>query len=270
MNKEEETQEIQDLKKTISALNQSIKNIRNQNSNNQLNWIQRRLKDFNFFIRTFGRDKSEIMFQITRLLFFLLILVSLAYAVFKFSAEASGTFNKSTKDYSIDLIQELDKNLAESKKTDSTIVSLTNLQKSNLEKIITKSSEEILKIKSDDKDIKALKLIEHIFIYLLPFLVLIGLYFYFEANFKNKLLGNEPNENEIEISKKTLNATKYLFISSIMSYIIIKIIEKVLLIPKEEDLNITKIIAYGSLLFLLMLFLILSHKGEHSNNSKEH
>ncbi len=104
-----------------------------------------------------------------------------------------------------------------------------------------------------------LETVEHIFLYLLPLFIILGFFHYYKNNARYSLVDKSTGTVEEESSTKSMNITKVLFISSIISYVIIKIIEKVFI---YNITNPTQLISYGVLLSLLMLFyLFLSRKS---------
>jgi len=118
--------------------------------------------------------------------------------------------------------------------------------------------------KEDSKELNILKFAEHIFVYLIPIFIIFGFYSYYLFDFRRVLLKLPPSTEDSTSAKESIKTTKILFLSSIMSYIIIKIIEKIFF---DEVYNIALLSAYGILLFLLMSYLILSHIGEHKGNN---
>ncbi|MEP0265488.1 hypothetical protein [Dokdonia sp.] len=236
------------------------------------NWFTKFI-DRLFYARRLWRDKAECIFTLIRYAMFLLITLSLVYSVSMFFNDIKGIVNYSnTKDYSKQIVDSLKLNIEKSIRIDTTLVQenlkLKDEQIKILLKTIENESEQIVKVKSNKKDLESLKIIEHIFVYLLPFLVLLGLYYYFESNFKTKLINSGSTDIEdIKQSKNNLNTTKTLFISSMMSYTVIKIIEK-LFIEKSSGLDLKYLVAYGIFLLLLMMYLILSHNHSLSEDEK--
>jgi hypothetical protein len=259
------------LQKELNQL--VIKKTKQLNNSTTPNWFTK-FVDKLFYARRIGRDKAEWIFTLTRFFMFLLIILSLIYAFLMFTYDVNkiATYSN-TKDYSEHIVQSLKLNIEKSIEIDSTLakenLKIKDKQIKFLLKTIESESEEIIKIKSSKKDLETLKIIEHIFVYILPFLVLLGLYYYFESNFKTKLINSGISDIEdIEQSKSNLNTTKTLFISSMMSYTVIKIIEK-LFIEKASNLDTKYLIAYGIFLLLLMTYLILSHNHDKPKEEKE-
>lgn len=108
-----------------------------------------------------------------------------------------------------------------------------------------------------------LKVSEHIFLSLLPIFIVFGFYNYYKSNTQNKLIGKSFPRNNDESSTKTMNLTKTLFLSSIISYVMIKIIEVIFLSPVGEPLDMNKILLSLLLLGILMIYFILFDRKPH-------
>lgn len=122
-------------------------------------------------------------------------------------------------------------------------------------------------IASIKDDTSILKSAEHIFLYLLPVFIIFGFFNYYKTNTRITLLGGKNQDNDNENSAKAVNLTKVLFISSIVSYVIIKVIEIVFFkqansYNKPEDYLII-LISSGLLLFLLMTYFIFLYREKH-------
>jgi hypothetical protein len=114
-----------------------------------------------------------------------------------------------------------------------------------------------------DEVLMIFKLIEHIFLYLIPLFIIFGFFNYYKLDLKLTLLDKgRPQEIDRDTTTASIYLTKTLFLSSMMSYVIIKIIEKVFLLEKDAEFNysILQLISYGVLLFMIMTYMILSHK----------
>lgn len=107
-------------------------------------------------------------------------------------------------------------------------------------------------------DMAILKISEYIFLSLLPILIVFG-FFYFYKNYARNVLLDLPIDPEHRLNAtKTLSLIKILFLSSIISYVMIKIIEIILI---EKDFRLDKTIASGVLLLVLMsYFFLLNHE----------
>lgn len=210
------------------------------------------------FIRDPFRHTGHWINGLSRTLFYLLIISSIILSgIFFFIEYSKLMFNDTSDSYAEKFVNEI--------KLDS--LNFNQDQIKYLESKIKIASHNIVKLKSNSKDLNVLTFIEHIFIYLLPLLIFIGLYFYFESNYKYRLLGNkDKNDDEIKHSQNALDLTKTLFISSILAYSIIKIIEKVILAEPENMPDIITLISYGVFLVLLMGYLLFSHKLSHAKH----
>lgn len=213
-------------------------------------------KNVNYFIRTFGVNKAGYFFQLTRYSIFGILTLYLLLSICMLGQEVYHAFYDQKETPSISFVSMYNESLKS-----SGVDTLTQAQLIHLYNLLP--DENIYS--KNQKEIESLKIIEHIFIYMLPFLVLLNLYYYFEANFKNKLIARtEPNEIDVSLAEKSLNTTKTLFISSMLAFSIIKTIEVIYLSKKEIDFK--HIIAYSSFLLLLMGYLLLSHTKDKSKS----
>lgn len=116
-------------------------------------------------------------------------------------------------------------------------------------------------------DTLILKSAEHIFLYLLPVFIIFGFFNYYKTNTRITLLDGKKQDNDNENSTKAVNLTKVLFISSIVSYVIIKIIEIVFFKQASSYSNpddyLTTLISSGVLLLLLMIYFIFLDRKKH-------
>jgi len=119
--------------------------------------------------------------------------------------------------------------------------------------------------KHDDKDTSILKISEHIFLSLLPIFIVLGFFQYYRNNAENSLITNNFPRNSDENSTKTMNLTKTLFLSSIISYLVIKIIEMIFYPPDNTPFDFWKILIAIILLTFLMIYYIsldITHKNK--------
>lgn len=103
---------------------------------------------------------------------------------------------------------------------------------------------------------------EHIFLYLLPFSILLGFYSYYIETIHYKL-NNRDSEISVADAKKLLDTSKTIFLSSVLSYTLIKTVQK---LYYEKHLELINVISYGVFLLVLMTFIIIynkSKKNEH-------
>lgn len=138
----------------------------------------------------------------------------------------------------------------------------SNFEKNEQNNYELKDLEKISGQEKEDKDLKLLKFAEHIFLYLIPLFIVFGFFSYYYFEFRRVLLKLALSPSDSLNAQNTIAVTKTLFISSILSYSIIKTIEKIYL---SEDFDYQKILAYGGFLVLLMGYLLLSHKSHGKN-----
>tara|TARA_R110002051_G_scaffold324919_1_gene424585 strand:+ start:370 stop:915 length:546 start_codon:yes stop_codon:yes gene_type:complete len=98
---------------------------------------------------------------------------------------------------------------------------------------------------------------EHIFLYILPFSIILGFYSFYIETMHYKL-NNRDSEVSINDAKKLLDASKTIFLSSVLSYTLIKTIQKLYLYKSLELINV---ISYGVFLLILMFFILHYHKS---------
>jgi len=113
----------------------------------------------------------------------------------------------------------------------------------------------------ENNDTMLLKTAEHIFLNLLPIFIVFGFFNYYKTNIRISLLEGNIYAVSDEISTKTINLSKILFISSIISYVLIKIIEMLFFTRDAADIN--RLIAAGVFLLLLMSYFIFLDKKKH-------
>jgi hypothetical protein len=178
------------------------------------------------------------------------IIGGILFAIFNFSSDLFHSLNSDTKhNISHKIVSEFkDLNLSEN-------------QTIKIEDVLEENIDLLSKAKSQNHDLALLSFIEHIFIYLIPVLIFLGLYFYYRINYQPRFTTTKDyGDAEISKSKDSIQLTKTLFLTSIMSYVIIKIIEK-LFLSSDEELNFIEVFSYGMFLFLIMFYLIHSHKN---------
>ncbi len=106
-----------------------------------------------------------------------------------------------------------------------------------------------------------LEYVEHFFLYLLPFFVILGFFNYYRLTTGVKLDGGKTSQIDHDEALKSLNTTKTILLSTLLSFTIIKILDNVLI---ENQTDITSLISYGVLLVILMAYIViqnLSHKS---------
>lgn len=104
--------------------------------------------------------------------------------------------------------------------------------------------------------------IEHLIVYLIPLLVVLSFYSYYEANFSRVLVEGklDLSDSEIKRAKDSIMLIKSLLMTSILSYTLLKILG--IMFPLDADvvtpdLDAKTLIVYGIFLILLMGFIIL-------------
>lgn len=217
------------------------------------------------FFRKIGQKTNNII----KGFFYVFIIVSVLYASLYFVLDISHIYKSKVIDISP---SEVTNNICTSIKKDSTNFTENQIEiiKRNINKEIIEKSDSIAIERSNTKDIQSLEIIEHIFIYLIPLLVFLGLYFYYKINFEDQFVGIGSQTKEyIQRTKDSLQLTKTLFLSSIMSYMIIKVIEKVILVDEKTELDNIKLIAYGIFITLIMVYLLISHIVDSKADNKE-
>lgn len=111
-----------------------------------------------------------------------------------------------------------------------------------------------------NEDTGILSVAEHIFLYLLPIFIVFGFFNYYKTNTRISLLDGNPKSIDHDASTKTMNLTKMLFVSSIISYAIIKTSEELFI---HKTANIVQLSSYGVLLILLMSYFVFLDKNKH-------
>lgn len=114
---------------------------------------------------------------------------------------------------------------------------------------------------TDDDFPFVLNFSEHLFLYFLPIFILFGLLNYYKLEWRRLIDGtNEPNPN----AQKSLNLSKKLFFSSILSYTSLKIIEK--LFFKFNEISPNQMFYISVFFVLLIAFVLIQH---HQSKSED-
>lgn len=101
---------------------------------------------------------------------------------------------------------------------------------------------------------------EEMFVSLLPLFIVLGFFKYYRQNVRITLLGGGVDEEHEDSSTRTMNLAKILFISSITSYTIIRVLA---LIFEEQAVDKVKVIAAVSFLIILMIYFIFLDRKKH-------
>lgn len=112
-----------------------------------------------------------------------------------------------------------------------------------------------------------LQFAEHIFLYLIPFFIITGFYSYYIQTIRH-FLDNRSFIIKPDKASELLNISKNLFLTSILSYSLIKIIEY-LFKEDNNEINITAILSYGAFIIILMTFILVYHKVHKTSHKTE-
>jgi len=116
----------------------------------------------------------------------------------------------------------------------------------------------------ENADMEILDHAENIFIYLLPIFIVFGFYIYYITNTRIYFFKGKIGLREREASTHSMNLTKSIFVSSIISYTMIKVINVIFF---RSETNIATLIAIGIfLLILLIYFMIVNKHGQNIEN----
>ena len=226
------------------------------------------------FNRFMNETLDPWLSNLIRFSFVIMTSIGIIFAIVNFGIDGKKLIDNSKKE-TIEKEIYLEKFTERVITKDTTILkALSDIQRNNLKAVTISLAKDYPKIKQNNRDVKLLKFIEHIFIYLIPILVFLGLYYYYSINYSGFLRnkGRESDDNpdlekvKIGKAKDALQLTKSLFISSILAYTIIKVIEKVVLAESNKMPNTEILISYGVFILLLMGYLVFSHIGEHKKN----
>ncbi|WP_430409288.1 hypothetical protein [Kordia sp.] len=121
---------------------------------------------------------------------------------------------------------------------------------------------EILVSDESTNKLKILEIAEHIFLYLIPIFILIGFYNYYKFDLRHKLIDKGiPRGVDKKAITDSIHLTKSLFLSSIISYVIIKSIEKIFFYTKDSKPDLKSLISYGVFLVILMIYAVYIQKS---------
>jgi len=106
---------------------------------------------------------------------------------------------------------------------------------------------------------------EKIFLYLLPIFIVFGFYIYYNSNIKIYFYDGKILPEDQQASVKSMNLTKSIFVSSIISFTVIKVIDELFFNAKPDHFLLY---ASGVLLLILMGYFILLNQHNSENHSK--
>ena len=122
---------------------------------------------------------------------------------------------------------------------------------------------------SDARKVEETMVLEHaekIFLYLLPIFIVFGFFNYYKTNVSVYFYDGNILPEDQAASVKSMNLTKSIFVSSIISFTLIKLIDE-LFFSAKVDVSI--LIASGVLLLLLMCYFILLNKHTEEDQHKK-
>jgi len=205
--------------------------------------------------------KAEIDRFITGSLYFLMIVCLLSAVInitIDISKPAISPIVSTIKGIYIDNNQQINPRLdAKTKSVDSAYLK-------SYSTIVGKVDKEEISVKANE-DIKKLEIVEHIFIYLLPLFIIFGFYNYYKYTTSIILVDGNFNEIDNGDAIKYLNASKIILLSSLLSFALIKGIEKIFILEIKDPIPV---IAYCSFIIILMLFILFLHKVENHSSKK--
>ena len=102
-----------------------------------------------------------------------------------------------------------------------------------------------------------LEYVEHIYLFILPLFIVLSFLLYYKSTIEIKLTGGYPDDIDHKGALNLLENSKQILFSSILTFTIIKIIEKVFV---DNMTNLINLITYGIILLILMFFTIFQHK----------
>ncbi|MBK7706588.1 MAG: hypothetical protein IPJ30_12635 [Acidobacteria bacterium] len=108
-------------------------------------------------------------------------------------------------------------------------------------------------------DKSLLETAERIFLYLMPVFIVLGFYNYYRFTMHVVLQGRNISPANHESSVRTMDLSKTLFLSSIISFVLIKGIEELFY---SSVANVTKLAAFRILLLMLMTYFLILVKRQ--------
>lgn len=122
---------------------------------------------------------------------------------------------------------------------------------------------------TSENKIKILEVVEHIFIYLLPFFILLGFYNFYSSTTAVRWRGDSRTDIDFDNSIKGINTSKVILLSALLSFTLIIAIEQVFIKGETETKTL---IAYGVFIIILMAFILLisrENKGKDNPDKKD-
>jgi len=118
--------------------------------------------------------------------------------------------------------------------------------------------------KDNDTATKYLEYVEHIYLYFLPLFIVFSFLSYYKSTIEIKLTGGNIYDIDHKGAMKSLENSKQILLSSILTFTIINIIQKVFI---DGITNIVSLISYGIFLIILMTYSIFQLKINHEKKN---
>lgn len=110
-----------------------------------------------------------------------------------------------------------------------------------------------------------MKTAEHIYLYLLPIFIIFGFYNYYKGYIRRSLLSQEIGDLHEGSSTKAMKLTKVLFVSSVISFVLIKIIPEIFLSAPTSF----RLISAGIFIVVLIVYFLILEKDSHTHEKKD-
>jgi len=102
-----------------------------------------------------------------------------------------------------------------------------------------------------------LKYVEDIYLYVLPLFIIFSFVNYYKSTMEIRFVGGDASDIDHDNAMKSLNNSKFILLTSLLSFTIIKIIENVF-IGNQPD--VVELISYGVFVIILMIFILLQNR----------
>ncbi|HRH48286.1 MAG TPA: hypothetical protein PLP23_06030 [Panacibacter sp.] len=105
-----------------------------------------------------------------------------------------------------------------------------------------------------------LKYVEDMFLFTLPLFIVFSFVSYYKSTIAIKLTGGDTRDIDHDGAMKSLNNSKFILLSSLLSFTIIKIVDNLF---EDVEISIDRLVSYGALLIILMVYILLQHRNAH-------
>ncbi len=112
-------------------------------------------------------------------------------------------------------------------------------------------------LQNKPKPTDLLKYVEDIYLFVLPLFIIFSFVSYYKSTIGVRLIGGDTRDIDHDGAMKSLSNSKFILISSLASFTIIKIIDIIFTIPLP---NLLALCSYGIFLLILMSYIILQHR----------